>query len=61
MGVYLLHAPPVMKAAQMVVLHFAFGWLDRFLAIWAISFLVALGLTRLVSRFVCGRVLLGVW
>ena len=49
-GVYLLHAPPVTKAAQVAVFRFAIGCLVRLLAIWAFSLLAALELTQFMSR-----------
>jgi len=59
MGIYLLHAPVVMKVAQVVSSRVVRGRLAMFLAIWALSFLGALVLNWVVLRVPRGRVLFG--
>lgn len=59
MGIYLLHAPVVMKVAQLVALRVVHGRLAVFLATWALSFLAALVLNRVVLRVPHGRVVFG--
>lgn len=59
MGIYLLHAPVVMKVAQVVSSRVVRGRLGMFLAIWALSFLGALVLNWVVLRVPRGRVLFG--
>ena len=59
MGIYLLHAPPLLKAVQMVIARVHIDWVARFLAIWLVTYLIAIGLTRLISRHKWGRLMLG--
>lgn len=59
MGIYLLHAPLPMKAAQLAVSRLDLGWPGRFLAIWGIVLLASFALTRLLSRYAWGRALFG--
>ncbi len=54
-----MHAPPAMKVVQMVVALFEPKWTMRFLAIWSLSFLIAVGLTAILNRFSWGRAILG--
>ena len=59
MGIYLIHAPVVLKAVSMSFQRLSVEGLFGYISVLCMAFIVSLGLTRLMGSVKVGRLLLG--